>query len=515
MSALRVADRRRRIAATLALGLSLASGEGRVAAAVGASKPLPGSVAESLDRAAIPEAKPWRVHQASGYDRDGGFYDSGNFLRVEAGPQYVLMECDGPGVIDRMWFTYKREFRSEPYNLLIYLDGAPEPAICENLDDLFAIERPPFVRPLSGLCGNPRHPARYANVPLGFATAAKVVLQPTAPADQYTYRENSRGGRIPHVYYQITCRTLPPGASVRRFSWDLEAAERDALAEWRKRCQAAGPAFSADTPGQTRTNLDVEITPGATALLIQCEGPGTLGGLRLQTDRPDALQLLAWWDGAKEPAVAAPFGPFFGCAESVPPTEVRGLWVGYAEKTFYCHLPMPFHESARLLVRSLASDPIRVSGEIALLRERPAPTALQLHAQRYDHNPPQSGADYVVLDLHGGGHFAGLVMDRPGHMEGDDRFYVDGERHPSVHGTGTEDFFNFAWGLSHTGALPLHGITQQPGGPVAYRFHLPAGIPFRKSLRIDWEHGHDPVRGSNLDQRRYSGVVFYYARQGR
>ncbi|MBN1818091.1 MAG: DUF2961 domain-containing protein [Sedimentisphaerales bacterium] len=32
---------------------------------------------------------------------------------------------------------------------------------------------------------------------------------------------------------------------------------------------------------------------------------------------------------------------------------------------------------------------------------------------------------------------------------------------PSLHGTGTEDFFNFAWGLSHADPLPMHGITLQ------------------------------------------------------
>ena len=97
-------------------------------------------------------------------------------------------------------------------------------------------------------------------------------------------------------------------------------------------------------------------------------------------------------------------------------------------------------------------------------------------------------------------------------MEGDETFFVDGEATPSWHGTGSEDFFNFAWGLSHTAALPLHGITRQPGGPVAYRVHLPAGVPFRRSLRIAWEHGHDFQRGPNLDQSNYSGLVFCYAR---
>ena len=51
-------------------------------------------------------------------------------------------------------------------------------------------------------------------------------------------------------------------------------------------------------------------------------------------------------------------------------------------------------------------------------------------------------------------------------------------------------------------------MTPQASGPVAYRFHLPAGVPYNHRLRITWEHGHDPTRGPNLDQRHYSGVVF-------
>jgi hypothetical protein len=43
------------------------------------------------------------------------------------------------------------------------------------------------------------------------------------------------------------------------------------------------------------------------------------------------------------------------------------------------------------------------------------------------------------------------------------------------------------------------------GTPVLYRFHLPAGVPFRKSLRLSFEHGH-----GNEHQGRYSGVVFFY-----
>ncbi|MHC4642256.1 MAG: hypothetical protein ACYS32_11470, partial [Planctomycetota bacterium] len=81
---------------------------------------LPGSFSELLDFRSIPHLKSWRTFQASGYDRGGGFYDSGNFLRIENNRHYVLMEAEGPGCIDRMWFTYKSEIGKEPYDLLIF-----------------------------------------------------------------------------------------------------------------------------------------------------------------------------------------------------------------------------------------------------------------------------------------------------------------------------------------------------------------------------------------------------------
>ena len=64
---------------------------------------VPGSLRELLDIASIPQHKPWRSYQASGYDRGGGYYDSGNFLRVEDQRRYVLMQAEGPGCIDRMY----------------------------------------------------------------------------------------------------------------------------------------------------------------------------------------------------------------------------------------------------------------------------------------------------------------------------------------------------------------------------------------------------------------------------
>jgi len=456
--------------------------------------------------------KRWTTHQASGYDRGGGFYDSGNFLRTEPDRRHVLMECDGPGVIDRLWFTYKGEYGAEPYDLLVYLDDTHRPAIAANLDDLFAGQREPFIEPLAGRCGAPKTPGRYSHVPLGFARSAKVVLQPTASPERYKYRENSLGIRIPHVYYHVTFRRLPPGTPVRPFSWQLDLVERDALTRWRALVGRAGDSPWAGVRPMITHTVQCDVEASQTVLLAERAAPGVIAGIRLRAERIEELELLAFWDGASEPAIATPLGPFFGCGTAAPREEVCGLWFGHVQGIFYNHLPMPFHRSARLVLRSSGTERIRISSEVAVLTDPLHPDDLPLRARRYRHAPPPLGEAYLVLDEHGEGHFAGLVMDGPGHMEGDEMFFVDGEMMPSWHGTGTEDFFNFAWGLSHTEALPLHGITRQPGGPVAYRVHLPAGVPFRRSLRIAWEHGHDSQRGPNLDQSNYSGLVFYYAR---
>ncbi len=471
-----------------------------------------GSLAELLACAEVPRIKSWSTLQTAGNDRLGGFYDSGNFLRVDPGRRYVLLDTTGPGVVDRMWFTYKGAFGTEPYELLVYLDRTDESTIRANLDELFRGQRPPFVAPLAGLCGDPNHPGRYSYVPLGFRSSCRIVLQPTASADKYQYRTNSAGETIPHIYYQITYRQLADGTPVRSFDWELSPGEADALQRIRHRWSRCGEA-----PREVAARKDVDITVPArgTAQIVSLSGGGTITALRLQTEHPESLALKFTWDGAPQPAVVSPLGPFFACADGRAPNgTVGGVWCGYRQGEYYSFLPMPYRASAVLEVVSHGDEPIRVIGSVDYQCEPPHPLDGSLHVFRYDYNPPPRNEDYLVLDAQGQGHFVGLVMDRPGNMEGDDRFYVDGAESPVLHGTGTEDFFNFAWGLSHVGSNPLHGITAQEAGPCCYRWHLPAAVPFHRSLRITWEHGHDERQGANQDQRRYSGVAFYYLLEG-
>ena len=128
--------------------------------------------------------------------------------------------------------------------------------------------------------------------------------------------------------------------------------------------------------------------------------------------------------------------------------------------------------------------------------------SLYFHA-RYHQQYPANPGDHVILNTTGRGNYIGTVYSvlqtKNGWFgEGDDRFYIDGEKTPSLQGTGTEDYFGDAWGFREF-AGSYHGVTLYEG-PLkgdrvsAYRWHIQDPIRFSKSLKFTIEH-----RGSDVD----------------
>ena len=116
---------------------------------------------------------------------------------------------------------------------------------------------------------------------------------------------------------------------------------------------------------------------------------------------------------------------------------------------------------------------------------------------------PTGAGNYLVADITGRGHYVGMnyYVHSPSTMwygEGDDLFQVDGEPWPgSLHGTGTEDYFNTSWSpdalYQHPffGYARVDGETGWLGRTHVYRFHLTDPVRFQTSLRASIEHGHD------------------------
>jgi hypothetical protein len=74
--------------------------------------------------------------------------------------------------------------------------------------------------------------------------------------------------------------------------------------------------------------------------------------------------------------------------------------------------------------------------------------------------------------------------------EGDEKFFVDGEKFPSTIGTGSEDYFGYAWGDPALFENAYHNQTISMGnrGHICVnRWHISDNVPFQKSFEGDIE----------------------------
>ena len=103
--------------------------------------------------------------------------------------------------------------------------------------------------------------------------------------------------------------------------------------------------------------------------------------------------------------------------------------------------------------------------------------------------------DWTMLTTQGKGRFVGVLL----HVwypqggwwgEGDDKFFVDGEKFPSIFGTGSEDYFGYAWssGIRFVRAQYGQPLAQgNMGHEVDYRWHISDQVPFQNSFEGDIE----------------------------
>ena len=107
--------------------------------------------------------------------------------------------------------------------------------------------------------------------------------------------------------------------------------------------------------------------------------------------------------------------------------------------------------------------------------------------------------DMNLVNFFGEGRYVGTVMhvQNPTQAwwgEGDEKVWVDGERFPSWIGTGTEDYFGYAWSNPEVFSRPYHGQARADGpgcgGQIGnVRWHVMDDIPFKKKFGLTSSSG--------------------------
>jgi hypothetical protein len=245
-----------------------------------------------------------------------------------------------------------------------------------------------------------------------------------------------------------------------------------------------------------------------------------LAGVRLQVNI----------DGVKR--VDAPIGEFFGSGLGENP--VRSLFFAMDPDGWYsAWWPMPYAGRATVTLTNTSQYKVTGMAEVTAARDTRKADDLVTGKSGYftaiSHRAePVMGQDWTIANTTGRGKFVGVSQtmeglqpdgNTRGYLEGDERVYVDGERTPAIHGTGTEDYYESGWYFNQgTYSTPFHGNSGhevQAGFCTvecdsAWRLHITDSIEYQNQLGFGIEHGqqndHAAVYGSTAFL--YSAATF-------
>jgi hypothetical protein len=254
-------------------------------------------------------------------------------------------------------------------------------------------------------------------------------------------------------------------------------------------------------------------------------------GVNWELNDPDYYRkvlIRITWEDSEKAAVLVPLGDFFcighgmpGSFNSIPfsvssrPQE-EGEFGGTASMN--CYFTMPFNHAAKVEIINENDTHLGLFFHIDYdLYPRPFEDIAYFHASwAYANTNPGWGDEiavntpevnsvpnddrrnYVIADIRGRGHFVGCNLSVAHFQgswwgEGDDVIFVDDLDEPAILGTGSEDYFNHAWGMQRNASLYSGTILHEAdtnGYQVSYRFHIADPIVFNTGLKVTMEHGH-------------------------
>ena len=309
-------------------------------------------------------------------------------------------------------------------------------------------------------------------------------------------------------------------------------------------------AFSAENPTGTRaggsrggdcTKLSPTVTihPGETLTLADTDGPGIIQHMWFTGYVGHHFILRIFWEDQEYPSVEAPLSAFFGCAYdenfidrdgNYPVLNSAAMLVAPG-RGFNCYFEMPFKKHCRISMENRGDKEENLYYIITGCHCDVPDNIGYFHASYRQEHPVTKGRSYTVIDgIHGKGQFLGVTLaaGMNGHntcwVEGEARMYLDDDKYPSIHYTGTEDYFCGSYGFGndiyrknyqtfsglYSGLFAILGDNSQfYNGQqrfLLYRFHIPDPIHFEKSFRMTLDNM--GWTGPRYDD--YTSVAYWY-----
>jgi hypothetical protein len=238
---------------------------------------------------------------------------------------------------------------------------------------------------------------------------------------------------------------------------------------------------------------------------MEVNEPGAIKRIRISIRAEDLNEAVknTWlrieFDGKL--TVDVPVGFFFGCGDQLVPAKdwyrkvdsdgnMASFWV------------MPYRKTAVIHLLNKGNQTISGTMEVAAGDWQWDNRSMYFHTgfKRLEEMPAKTNKDFNYIDLKNQeGVYAGDILQafktfRGWWGEGDEKVYIDGSTFPDHFGTGSEDYYGYAWGHPEIfnnifNGQPIgNANTGSVGGTtVNSRVRSLDAIPFNNSFRLDME----------------------------
>jgi len=495
---------------------------------------LPALINEMVDLEALarPADPAYTTIQYSSYDRrsvypgyQGWFSNSDGFggeptpgfLEILSKPdrdgvgEYLICDVKGPGVIVRLWTAWIEG------EISLWLDGARTPIYQGPAQNFFQHT----YEALLGMENKPEWMTTLAQntaayYPIPFAKGCRMVWK----------------GKLNTLhFYHVQVRQYDRNAKVQTLTLEQIRAQIPRLDEVAS--VLGNPSKKLDQPLSQADNKVVWLKPGEKKTAYVHRGSAALSHLAVSITAGDLDKALrqtiieARFDGSPWGQVYSPVGDFFGAGPGINPYESLPFTVHH-DGTMVCRYHMPFRDSVELIFRNMGDQELTISTRVLTVSHRwENGKSMHFRARwRIDHDllaDPSQVKDVPYLMIRGSGKMVGAAafIANPTYVpssygnwwgEGDEKIFIDDRLEASFIGTGSEDYFNYAWSSAELFAHAYCGQPRNDGpanrGFVAnYRWHILDNIPFSKSFDFYMElYSHRVVHDFS-----YGRMIYLYA----
>jgi hypothetical protein len=217
--------------------------------------------------------------------------------------------------------------------------------------------------------------------------------------------------------------------------------------------------------------------------------------------------LEVYYDGMDSPAVRVPLADFFADGCNGQAVNFSTQFVEKAPDSYNSFIPMPFRKSVKVVLVNETSLDLAVYAYVEYENLPEWDPQLGYFHASWERKTWQldDRSNQLLFKVKGKGHLLGrhvsIITDETVFknfayvMEGNNEFYIDGEKEPRINYLGSEDAFGFSWGFPELHNGNFHGINyKQEADPAMasfYRFHGNQPVRFNTGLEIRLNHSQE------------------------